>query len=196
MAVSIVTTLSQHAGNDSTVTPYPTGFPFQAASHLRVYVTDAAGVSTLLTMGTHYSVTGAGNPSGGNVVTVGAYDDTHTITIARVTPRTQTLDLEYNDRLPAQLVEDALDKAMLAIQEIAGDRPLRFPATEPLANDTELPDPAARKGCVFGFDETTGEAVLYELPLPIVPLTPPDSGTYVLTAIDGVLQWTGTVNCA
>jgi hypothetical protein len=196
MAVSVTVTLSQYAGNASTVTPYPTGFAFQSAAWVKVWVTDAAGVSTLLTSGTHYSVTGAGDVDGGDVVTVAAYPATSTLTIARVTPATQLLDLEYNDRLPSQLVEDALDKATFLLQELLNERSLKFPKTEPIANDTELPDPAARKGTVFGFDETTGEAVLYELPLPIVPLTPPASGTYVLTAIDGVLSWTGTVNCA
>lgn len=191
-----MTTLSQHTGNGSTVTAYATGFPFQEATHLRVYVTDAAGASTLLSSGTHYSVTGAGDPVGGNVTTVTAYPSTHTITIARVTPRTQLLDLEYNDRLPAQLVEDALDKAMLAIQELSGDRPLRFPATEPIANDIELPDPAARKNTVLGFDTATGEALLMKLPIATVPIAPPTTGTHVLVSVDGVLQWAGTVNCA
>ncbi len=72
MAVSITVTVSQYAGNGSSATPYPTGFAFQDASWLRVYVTDADGVSTLLTSGTDYSVTGAGEEAGGNVVTVAA----------------------------------------------------------------------------------------------------------------------------
>lgn len=196
MAVSVIITVSQYAGNASVVTPYPTGFAFQDASWLRVYVTTAAGASTLLTSGTDYTVTGAANPAGGNVLTVAAYPASSKITIARQTPTTQLLDLEYNDRLPAQLVEDALDKLTFAVQELANDKPLRFPKTEPLDNDTELPDPAARKSCVMGFDGATGEATLFQLPIPTVTVVPPASGKYVLTADDGVLGWTATINCA
>jgi hypothetical protein len=196
MAVSTIVSVTQYAGNDSIVTPYPTVFAFQDASWLRVYVTPLDGVSTLLTSGTHYSVTGAGDIAGGNITMLAAYPATTTITLARITPPTQLLDMEYNDRLPAQLVEDALDKLTFAVQELVGDRPLRFPPTEPLANDTELPDPSARKGSVLGFDAASGEAVLMTLPLPVVPVAAPDAGTYVLASVNGVLGWKGTVNCA
>lgn len=195
MAVSVTVTLSQYTGNNSSVTPYATGFAFQANDWLRVYLTDADGVSTLLTLGTHYTVTGAGVAEGGDVTTVAAYDSTYTLTITRVTPGTQLLDLEYNDRLPAQLVEDALDKLTFAVQELQNARAVTFPPAEPVGNDTELPEPAARANCVLGFDEN-GEAIIYELPIPVVPLAPPDSGTYVLASVDGVLEWKGTVNCA
>jgi hypothetical protein len=188
MAVSVTVTSSQYAGNGSSSTPYATGFAFQSSDWLRVYLTDAAGVNTLLTLGTHYTVTGAGNPAGGNVTTVAAYASTSKITIARVTPGTQLLDLEYADRLPSQLVEDALDKLTFALQELQNRKALTFPAAEPAGNDTELPAAAARANCVFGFDET-GEAVIYRLPLPVVPLAPPSSGNFTLISVDGVIQW-------
>jgi len=196
MAVEITVTVSQYAGNASTVTPYPTGFAFQDNSWLRVFATPEDGESEALVLGSGYTVTGAGDPAGGNITMAVEYPATTVITIARRSPRTQLLDLEYNDRLPAQLVEDALDKLTFAVQELANDRPLRFPVAEPADNDTELPDPYVRRGCVVGFDTQTGEAVLMELPLPIVPATPPASGTYVLASVDGVLEWKGTVNCS
>jgi len=188
MAVSVTVTSSQYAGNGSSSTPYATGFAFQASDWLRVYRTNAAGAITLLTLGTHYTVTGAGETSGGNVTTVTAYDSTNKITIVRVTPPTQLLDLEYADRLPSQLVEDALDKLTFAIQELRNTKALTFPAAEPAGNDTELPAPADRANCVLGFDED-GEAVVYRLPLPVVPLSPPSSGNYTLISVDGVIQW-------
>ncbi len=196
MAVDVTITVSQFVGNGSAVTPYPTGFAFQDATWLKVYVTDAAGISTLLTSGVHYSVTGAGDEDGGDVTTVLAYAATHKITIARVTPLTQLLDLEYNDRLPAQLVEDSLDKLTFALQEVRNTKALSFPPTDPPAFETEVPDPAVRKGCVVGFDSVTGEAVIFEMPIPVVPIAPPTEGTYILGAVDGVLQWVETVNCA
>jgi hypothetical protein len=197
VAVSILTTLSQYAGNGSISVPYPTGFPFQDADWLRVWLADAEGNVTLLESGTDYTVTGAGEESGGDVLTTVAYPSTHTLTLARVTPVTQLLDLEYNDRLPAESVEDSLDKITFILQELMGDarRALTYPQAEPLDNDTELPMPKQRRGCVLGFDPANGETVLYELPVLTVPISPPDSGTYVLTSVDGVLQWTGTTNC-
>lgn len=196
MAVSVTVTVSQYTGNSSTVTPYPTGFAFQESSWLRVFVTPAGAVSEELVQGVDYTVTGAGVEAGGDVTMAVAYPATSVITIARESPRTQLLDLEYNDRLPAQLVEDALDKLTFAVQELANERAVAFPPTEPEENDTVLPDAFARLNCVLGFDSSTGEAVLYRLPVPIVPVSPPGSGTYVLASVDGVLEWKGTVNCA
>lgn len=196
MAVSLTVTVSQYAGNNSNSTPYPTGFAFKEASWLRVYLTGLDGTATLLESGTHYTVTGAGDDDGGDVTTLAAYDNRYKITIARVTPATQLLDLEYNDRLPAELVEDAFDKLTFLVQELVNDRPLKFPKYEPADNDTELPAPIERKGCVLGFDADNGESVLFEMPLPVVNVIPPSSGTHILGAVDGVMQWVPTVNCA
>lgn len=161
MAVSITLTVSQYVGNNSAAIAYPTGFQFQDSSWLKVYVTTSAGVMTLLTLGANYSVAGAGNLSGGSIVTTLAYASTNTITIARVTPVTQLLDLEYNDRLPSQLVEDSLDKLTFITQELAadaqnGNRCIRFPFAEPLSNPTALPVPAERKDKVLWFNNVTG----------------------------------------
>jgi hypothetical protein len=150
---------------------------------------------SLRTLGSDYTVTGAGNDLGGNVTLLVAYPATVIVTIGRATPLTQLLDLEYNDRLPAQLVEDALDQLTLITQELADIKSVVFPRAEPTDYARELPDAILRKGTVLGFDSLTGEAVLFETPLPVVPVTAPTVGTFILGAIDGVLQWVPTVNC-
>ena len=189
MAVSTTATVTQLVGNDSTVTPYATGFPFIEAAHLIVQVTDAAGTTTDLELGTDYTVTGDGDPDGGDVLTTVAYDDTHTITISRSTPKTQLLDLIYNDDLPAQLIEDAFDKLTFILQEITG-RTLLLPPVEASEAPVTLPPAAERKATVLGFDDETGDPVLYELPITVLPTAPPTSGNYMLTATDGVIAWT------
>lgn len=194
MAVARTSTLIQLLGNGSTVLSYPTGFVFKAASWLRVYVSEA-GLSRLLVLGTDYTVTGAGNDLGGNVTTLVAYPATTIVTIARSTPIIQLLDMEYNDRLPAQLVEDALDQGILISQELADIKTLYFPRTEPPNNARELPDAILRRSTVLGFDSATGEAVLFETPLPVIPIVSPTSGTFILGSVDGVIQWVPTVNC-
>lgn len=187
MAVSVTATWVQYVGNASTVTPYATTFRFDDSSWLRVYTTDADGVTELLELGTDYTVTGAGDATG-EVTTIVAVPATSTVTIARVTPKTQTLDLEYNDRLPSQLAEDAYDKLTFIAQELAAERPLAFPPQEPSATETELPGAADRVSTVFGFD-SDGDPALLELPLPVIPIAPADSGTFVLMSLDGVIQW-------
>lgn len=198
MAVSIITTVVQLDGNDSIINPYTVPFPFQDNSWLRVWVTDVDGEHTALAAGDDYIITGEGDPTGGNITTLAEYPASSKITIARVTPVNQLLDLAYNDRLPAQSVEDSLDKITYILQELTRDsgRALTFPYGEPSDNTTELPPAAHRKNCVVGFDPVTGEAVLYQFPLPVIPIAPPASGIHVLTANNGVLQWTATVNCA
>jgi hypothetical protein len=195
MAVSIVVTVSHYLGNGSTVTPYPTGFAFQENSWVNVYVTDAAGITTKLVLGTDYSVTGARMAAGGQVLTSQPIPATSRVTISRVSPKTQLLDLEYNDQLPSPLVEDALDLLTYITQELANERAISFPPTEPPSYDNELPSALARRSCVLGFDSITGEASLFQLPVPTVPVSPPSAGTFILGSVNGVLQWVPTVNC-
>jgi hypothetical protein len=194
MAVSQTLTRNRYIGNGSTSVPYPTGFFFGADSWLRVHVTEN-GASRLLILGTDYTVTGAGNTSGGNVFTLAAYPAATVVTITRKTPIIQLLDMGYNNLLPSQLVEDALDKNILISQELADVNALTFPLTEPPTNVVELPDAALRKSTVLGFDSITGEAVLFETPVPVVPVAAPLTGIFILGAVNGVLQWIPTVNC-
>lgn len=196
MAVSNTVTLVQYAGNGSSVTAYPTQFPFTDEAWVNVVVMDAAGATTALELGSTFFLTGVGDDAGGDVTTSAAWDSTHTITIYRRVPQTQLLELEYNTRLPAAAVEASLDKITFMIQELLSERPVSFPAVEDPANDTELPPAPLRKNSVLGFDSATGEAVLFNLPVPTVPVAPPGSGIYVLGAVDGVMAWMETVNCA
>lgn len=165
MAVSNTTTLVQYAGNNSAVTAYPITFPFTEQSWIKCQLLDEDGTVTDLVLDTDFTVTGEGDPSGGDLVTAVAYDNTHQLTIYRVAPLTQLLDLVYNDRLPAQLLEDALDKITYIAQQLstlgdAGQRTLKFPISEPGANDDTLPVPADRLGKYLYFNELTGEMEL------------------------------------
>jgi len=160
MAVSNTDTLIQYAGNNSAVTAYPITFPFDENSWIRCQLLDSTGTISDLVLDTDYTVTGAGGASG-NLVTAVAYDNTHQLTIYRVVPLTQLLDLVYNDRLPAQLLEDALDKLTYIGQQLStlgepGQKTLKFPISEPTANEDTLPVPADRLAKVIYFNATTG----------------------------------------
>lgn len=168
MSVSTTQRLVNYQGNGSDTTPYPTLFPFLETDWVKVVVTDAQGNETTLVQGIDYTVTGAGSPSGGEVVTTAAYDSTNTITIYREVPLTQLIDFLYNDRFPSELVESGLDKITMALQQLAGnaatgDRSIRFPFSEPPNNETVLPPPVARRDAIIYFDQTTGEMAVIPL---------------------------------
>lgn len=191
MSVANNTFLSQHVGNGSTVTPYVTGFVFGANDWLRVAVTDAAGTVTQLTEGTDYTVTGAGDPAGGNVLTLVAWDSTHQISILRKTPITQLLDLVNNDRLPTTMLEAALDKLTMIIQEFSttstdAGSSIRLPFTDPSGSNTDtLPPAAQRVNSVLWFG-SVGEmtikpvAMLAQVLIPYLPVGTNGTGSLAL----------------
>lgn len=165
MAVSNTDSKIQYVGNNSTVTPYTITFPFTEQAWIKCQLLDEDGNVTNLVLDTDYTVTGEGDPSGGELTTAVAYDNTYQLTIYRVAPLTQLLDLVYNDRLPAQLLEDALDKITYIAQQLStlgdpGQATLKFPISEPVSFDTELPVPALRLGKYIYFNELTGELEL------------------------------------
>jgi len=125
-------------------------FYFLEDTHLKVI--KVAATQTTLTQITHYTVTGAANQAGGQVILTGtatAIGDV--ITILRNAPATQLVDYAPNGKFPAETHERALDKlTMLTQQLIATDVVgLRFQDGEVL--DGTLAK-SARSGKVFTFD--------------------------------------------
>ena len=67
MTVSSSTTKNSYSGDASTTT-FAYGFKIFTSSDIKVYIRSSAGVETLKTLDTHYTLTNVGNASGGNVV--------------------------------------------------------------------------------------------------------------------------------
>ena len=116
-------------------------------SDLKVIVTDSYGEETVLTLTTDYTVTGAGDDSGGTVVLEDAATDAptdHTITIMRDVPYTQETDYTEGDDFPADAHEDALDKLLMQILQLKmiTSRTLLLNITSTY-DDLTLPDPEA-----------------------------------------------------
>lgn len=107
---------NDYNGNDST-TSFPVTFYFLADEHLRVILTDAAGVSVDQVLTTDYTVTGAGAESGGTVEMVVAPATGEQLTILRDVPLTQLYDYIENDNFPAESHETALDKLTMIVQQ-------------------------------------------------------------------------------
>lgn len=137
---------------NGTTGPWTVPFYFLDDSHLSVIYTDAAGNETTLTLTTHYSVAGAGDPSGGSVSTVTAYTVGGYITILRDVPSTQLVDYTETDSFPAETHERALDQLTMLLQqlqEVVG-RALVFSPSDTAGSS--LPAAAARAGLLLGFN--------------------------------------------
>lgn len=151
MTVASTTTKVSYSGNGST-TVFTVPFYFLAAADLRVILRSGA-TETVQTLTTQYTVTGAGVPSGGSVTMLAAPASGTTLTILRNVSPTQETDLLPNDRLPAESLETALDKATMLIQQLdeVADRALQYPASDAAVSPT-LPAASARASKFLSFD--------------------------------------------
>ena len=160
MTVSTTTSKVSFSGNGST-TAFAVGFYFLSTSHLKVVLRAADGTETVKTLTTDYTVSGAGNPSGGTVTMVTAPASGVTVVIARNVPQTQLVDYQPNDPFPANTHEQALDQLTMEVQQLQEQitRALKLSLTNTM-NSTEFTvDATTRALKVLGFD-AAGELVV------------------------------------
>lgn len=135
MTVSSETIRILYDGDGETIV-FPYTWKIYATTDLKVVYRDSAGAETTLTLNTHYTVSGAGNPSGGNVTLIGAYaanppaEGTKILVILDL-PFTQSFDYVENDPFPAESHEDLADKAVKLCQILKEQlgRTLKIPIT-------------------------------------------------------------------
>ena len=114
MTVSTTTSKVSYTGNGST-SAFAYTYKIFADAELKVYV---GGV--LKTLTTHYTVSGAGGASGGNVTfTAGNIPiNLAAVVISRNISKTQVTDYVENDSFPAETHESALDKLTMLVQDV------------------------------------------------------------------------------
>jgi microcystin-dependent protein len=154
MTVSSTTTKVSYSGNGST-TVFAYTFKIFADADLTVIVrTDSTGAEVTKTLTTDYTVSGAGNVSGGNVTFVTAPASGETVVIKRNLALTQSTDYTPNDPFPAASHEDALDRQMFIAQqqEERFGRALVFPETDTAS--TTIPNSVTRADKFLGFDSS------------------------------------------
>jgi len=125
-------------------------FKIFADGDLKVYVN-----STQKTLTTDYTVTGAGDVGGGNIVFGTGLSASDSVVIERVLDLTQGVDYVENDAFPAETHEDALDRLTFVTQQHqdALDRTVKFATTVTDAGDVEvLGSVSARASKLFAFD--------------------------------------------
>lgn len=146
------------AGNGVT-TSVPFTFKVFEAADLEVTHTDAAGVETVLTLNTHYSVTlnADQDTSPGGTLTYPVSGDPlptgETITIIGATAYEQDLDISNAGRFLPQALENALDKTVILVKQLREKvgRALLFSVND-TGTDVTIPQAATRAGLFLAFD--------------------------------------------
>jgi hypothetical protein len=147
MTIAKTTSRAQYTGDGSTVA-FSFPYRFFADTDLEVYLT-VSGVETLQTLTTHYTVSNAGDETGGTVTFLTAPASGATVTILRVLPLTQSVDYQANDPFPPETHEQALDRLTLQGQQLSErqGRALIAPASDTAS--LELPLDRASKFLYF-----------------------------------------------
>jgi len=157
MTVSSTTVKNSYSGNSST-TAFAYTFKIFADTDLQVIIRSSAGTETTKTLTTHYTVSGAGDASGGNVTfTSGNTPATgETVVIRRGVPQTQAIDYIANDPFPAESHEEGLDRATMTIQQMQEelDRSFKVSRTNTIASPEFTDNATIRADKALGFDSS------------------------------------------
>lgn len=159
MTVSSTLARVTYNGNGSTVN-FSVPFYFLEPTHLLVIVVDTEGEESFKTITSDYTVTGAGNPAGGQIQMLVAPGVGERVAILRSTPNTQETNYQANDPFPAETHETALDKLTMVNQQQDEqlNRTLRTPVSDPEQLNV-IPNLEKRRGRVLAFKEDTGQPV-------------------------------------
>ena len=196
MTVSTTTNRASYSGNGTQDT-FAYAFKIFADADLTVIIRDASGTETTKTLTTHYTVTGAGTNSGGNVVfTAGNIPAaTETVVILRELDITQSTDYVANDPFPAESHEDALDRLTMIAQQLneSVGRSLKVSQTNEIATAEFTTSAADRANKLLGFDGS-GDLTVTEGKVDTVTATASDlaegasaTATATYTASSGAL---------
>lgn len=165
MTVSSTTTKNSYSGNGSqTVFAYT--FKIFDDDDISVIIrTDSTGTETTKTKTTHYTVSGVGNTSGGNITFGTAPASGETVVLLRATARTQATDYTPNDPFPAASHEDALDKITFIAQELEEElgRAIKVSRTNTITSSEFTVGATTRANKVFAFDSSGDLAVTQEI---------------------------------
>ena len=154
MSVSSTTTKNSYSGNGST-TAFAYGFKIFADADLQVIIRASTGVETVKTLTTHYTVSNAGNDSGGNVTFTSGNTPAsgQTVVIRRNLALTQSTDYVENDPFPAESHEDGLDRLTFIAQGIQEelDRSFKVSKTNSITTPEFVDDASTRASKLLGF---------------------------------------------
>ncbi len=195
MTVSVQSRSASHNGDGTTVT-FAFGFFIAAAADLTVIRSSADGTETVLSLGTDYTVSGAGETSGGSVTVSVAPVAGETLHLVAVTPVSSSLDLEQGGPFLSGAIEGAVDKLTRIAQEQA-ETMARAPQVPLGETAPDLPGTADRAGKLLGFS-ADGSAFAVGADFTIVdqiaPLTAIADDVSTVAALGGAVASLGAVS--
>ena len=166
MTVSSTTVKNSYSG-DGSQTTFVYGYKIFADSDIKVIIRSATGTETVKTITTHYTVTGAGSSSGGNVVFTSGNipTNTETVVLIRDVPQTQAIDYIANDPFPAETHEEGLDRATMTTQQVQEElnRSIKLSRTNTMTSTEFAVGATDRASKVLGFDANGELTVTQEL---------------------------------
>ena len=167
MTVSSTTVKNSYSGNGST-TQFAYGYKIFADSDLIVIIrTDSTGAETVKTLTTHYTVSGAGDASGGNVTFTSGNTPAsgQTVVIIREVPQTQAIDYIANDPFPAESHEEGLDRGTMTTQQVQEElnRAIKLSRTNTMTSTEFSTGATDRANKVLAFDSSGEISVAQEL---------------------------------
>jgi len=118
VTVENTTSIVQYDG-DGVATVFPVPFRFFENTDLDVVRVTALDVVVPLTLGTDYTVSGAGEINGGSITTSLAAATGEQIVIARLLPLTQETDLRNQGNFFPEIHEDVFDRLTMLIQQLS-----------------------------------------------------------------------------
>lgn len=144
--MTIPTTTAHNSYTGSGITgPYPVTFRFFEDSELRVIVANAGGIETEKALTSDYTVTGAGEQSGGSITFISAIPTGFRIVIEPRSTLTQTTDIKNEGGNLREVIEDRFDRLCRDDQVLHNsiNRSVRLKVTTPDNVSGELPSPEA-----------------------------------------------------
>lgn len=116
MTVSTIDSVAEFDTNGATIN-YPFYFKFLANEDLVVTYVSPAGISSVLALGTNYTVNGAGNEQGGSIVTTSALAGPGKLIVSREMDAFQQTSLRNQGKFLAETHEDVFDRLTMLIQQ-------------------------------------------------------------------------------
>ncbi|WP_434569155.1 hypothetical protein [Pseudomonas sp. Z3-8] len=116
MTVPTLNSVAEFVTN-SVTTNFPFFFKFLANEDLVITYVSPAGVSTVLTLGTDYTVNGAGDDDGGSIVTNSALAGPGQLVVSREMDAYQQTSLRNQGKFLAETHEDVFDRLTMLIQQ-------------------------------------------------------------------------------
>jgi hypothetical protein len=166
MTVSTTIIKSSHNGNGSTTT-FAYSFKIFADTDLVVIIRSSTGTETTKSLSTHYTVSGAGDASGGSITFTSGNTPAsgETVVIRRNVPQTQAIDYIANDPFPAETNEEGLDRTTMIAQQVseATDRSIKLSRTNTMTSTEFTVGATDRANKVLAFDSSGEISVTQEL---------------------------------